>query len=422
MSSIFPGLKHLMSKSTAQAPGANSPSTPAVTDRDRSDSFEIIDMIDDSADIGASSDNYQFPSLAKSFFSTSPSKRDKGNGKAKVEDTNATVLSETVESSSPERSSSAIPVNEDNNDDGDYGFVITDADDYQNQRSEDKGKGRATAIPDYNDDDTATEPFPDYYASCEGPNATIANPLHEAAYDNALSKVAEAARASSVNNGNAFNPDDEDVMNDDDATEPGSMNLQSSWQLEPEFERVMAAHREVVAPSSRPATREAIEARILRKFTEMYDDDENKDNIDSEQTINQLVEASQTLNAGTFVDGVYRGQVLNEYNNVMANTDIPHAVWQRFSFMSNTVLRMNHAMFHSHKLVLERDYFLAGPEKIEVREMADSVRKYIGALVKEMEDLANVAHSVDQMLCDISKDETVAPSVMFRRMARVAAK
>lgn len=201
----------------------------------------------------------------------------------------------------------------------------------------------------------------------------------------------------------------EDVNADQDTE---ATSLQFSWEMEPEFDRIMAIRA--------ARAKEAKESDNLRKF---YLFEEADDDGDYDGDYEQLLSASsQAWGACDISDGVYRARILSEMQELLAHPNVHPVIRQQFSFMTNMVLRMNYAMFHSHKLVLQSEHFLAGPEKGEIQAMAREINKYARIVDEQMQQYVTAVERMYPLYSEIQQDNDAAPAVLYKRMAKLAAK
>ena len=255
-----------------------------------------------------------------------------------------------------------------------------------------------------------TEPFPEYNETHCEEAARVLDEERTAAYNHAMSEVVREARISgdlrevrinqigrevdsNVLHGRRDHLHDEECDGDDE-------DLGLSWIFDSEFGGLITAspRQEVQEETDRSNNIAAFQSNPEHEGEEEEEEEEVDDDDDDDDGLvlapwpgDQEGEEESSRHVQ-----VYWGRALNEMME-MASSAAP-SVKLRFQMMTSKVLRMNYAMFHSHQLVLEPEYFLIGSDRTDVLEMSHEIRKHVSIFTTRAQETADNAHLTRDML------------------------
>lgn len=215
-------------------------------------------------------------------------------------------------------------------------------------------------------DDTKSEPFPDYYESCEN-NPQIIDKEHEAAYNYAISKVVEEViRFREV---------------DSSITELPPLDV-----LTPRVTEYLNSLAEFEASTSEPntstATWEPSTETQLRKITTLQD-------------ITVLLERN----------------------------DLKETTRQRFTALTNLIIRMEFLLFRQNGPGPNQDELTLNDADLwELNTMTKEMIKFLSTVENQLQSLVEDCVRVAYILCEVKGEPYVTAWTKYKQMSRVATK
>lgn len=230
--------------------------------------------------------------------------------------------------------------------------------------------------------ESTTEPFPDYFESCET-GSPLVDPEREQAYNFAISKVVEEvirfrdidSRVTAfpnfpVENGSPRTADnDENARNDNDNNDSSNASNQNS-----------------------PDSQEAQSPRGLWNFP---------------------------TNTGLFVDCRESDKlhVIEEMRRIVTDPRLHPSVKVCFQDLTNLVIRMEVVLFRNENSSPQE--FLSAGDTYEVGLIATSIMRYLAVVDKRLNELLDVAPRVHFILGDVFRDHSVDAFIRYRRLVHV---
>ncbi|PWY96259.1 hypothetical protein BO94DRAFT_541096 [Aspergillus sclerotioniger CBS 115572] len=225
-----------------------------------------------------------------------------------------------------------------------------------------------------------TDPFPEYYASCETAEAHVDKEV-ERAYEIAISKVCEEVIRFREVSSDVTSPPPftmEDVADHSSSKGNGNGPIRSDSPVPPSF------------------------------------------HMDSEVTTPQLSEHSGAEPRPGLAMPENRKKDVLEKIRIMVNSDrMKPATKRRFVAMCNIILRIEYLLFRRHQTPVDPVSFLTGEEVEEVMYLAGEIIKYLtiinNVLLQELDCAQHVQHSIKY----IAEDKGYNVVTRFKSMAEV---
>lgn len=207
-------------------------------------------------------------------------------------------------------------------------------------------------------DDTKSEPFPDYYESCEK-NPQLIDKEREEAYNYAISKVVE------------------EVIR---------------------FREVDASITDLPSPDSQ-----------IFGMTDYISGGQGAGSSGGNTPAEEWRPASRSE--------IHRVASFNDMTRILSRSDLKPNLRQRFIGITNMVVRMEHLLFRQHRSMPD-DLILTNRDLWELNVMATETVRYLSILGNKLQDLVDDAYRVAFILNEISKDK-VSSLTRYQRMAQV---
>lgn len=231
--------------------------------------------------------------------------------------------------------------------------------------------------------ESTTEPFPDYFESCET-DPPVENIQQEQAYNYAISKVVE------------------EVIR---------------------FREVDT--RIATFPSFAP--RRSFDSSQHTQLEAIAEDQEYEDNANDEQKPENSTRAhapnepheNRTLNTRLFIDNRESDKlrVIEEMRSLLTNSNLRDHPKDCFYDLSNMVIRLEVVLFRSENVSPQE--FLSAEDTYEIRLIASSITRYLSVVDNRLKDLLFVATRVHYILGDVFRDTSVNAFIRYRRIVHV---
>ena len=231
--------------------------------------------------------------------------------------------------------------------------------------------------------ESTTEPFPDYFESCET-DPPVDNIQQEQAYNYAISKVVE------------------EVIR---------------------FREVDT--RIATFPSFAP--RRSFDSSQRTQLEAIAEDQEYEDSANNEQNPNNLTRAhgpngpheNRTLNTRLFIDcrESDKLRVIEDMRSLLTSSNLREHPKDCFYDLSNMVIRLEVVLFRNENVSPQE--FLSAEDTYEIRLIASSITRYLSVVDNRLKDLLFVATRVHYILGDVFRDTSVNAFIRYRRIVHV---
>ncbi|OJJ47078.1 hypothetical protein ASPZODRAFT_166327 [Penicilliopsis zonata CBS 506.65] len=244
-------------------------------------------------------------------------------------------------------------------------------------------------------DDEQVEPFPDYYESCEN-NVQLMDKEHEAAYNYAISKVAEEViRFRDIDSRVASFPDFPPQTADPALSEtPQTLTVKKEAVLQPEM-------------GEKSPGADATETATTRGSQNQTPSPDIEEEIDSPSWLYNSIRAS------------HLHVLLDEVRFLLANPRLKLPIRRRFTAMTNMVIRMNYIIFQQETRVPIRFFLAEEKDLSEIKILATEIIKYLAIIDLQLQEQVDVAVRVRYILSEIEKDNDISAYTRYQRMAQV---
>lgn len=226
--------------------------------------------------------------------------------------------------------------------------------------------------------ESRTEPFPDYFESCEAEPPEV-NPQHEEAYNYAISKVVEE----------------------------------------------VIRFRDVDSRITTLPTFSTPESRRQTRLTVINEDDENNENTIEQRPNNSCVPHNPrqshvfSTRPNFFLDcrESEKLRVIEEMRRLITDPGIQNPPQTCFHDLTNMVIRLEVVLFRNESTSPQE--FLSAGDTYEVKIIASAITRYLAVVDARLEELLDVGYRVHYILGDVSRDSSVNTFVRYRRISHV---
>lgn len=232
--------------------------------------------------------------------------------------------------------------------------------------------------------ESTTEPFPDYFESCET-DPPIENIQQEQAYNYAISKVVEEVIR--------FREVDTRI-----ATFP-------SFALRRSFDSSQHTQLEAIAED--------------QEYEDISNNEHKPDNNSIRTHAPNEPHENRTSNTRLFIDcrESDKLRVIEEMRSLLTNSNLRDHPKDCFYDLSNMVIRLEVVLFRSENVSPQE--FLSAEDTYEIRLIASSITRYLSVVDNRLKDLLFVASRVHYILGDVFRDTSVNAFIRYRRIVHV---
>lgn len=247
-------------------------------------------------------------------------------------------------------------------------------DDAHGPVSKDSSYQDATASIEGSSSGSRTEPFPDYFESCETVPPEV-NPQHEEAYNYAISKVVEE----------------------------------------------VIRFRDVDSRITTLRTFSTPESRRQTRLTVINEDDENDENTIEQRCVPHNPRQSHVFSTrpSFFLDcrESEKLRVIEEMRRLITDPEIQVSPKSCFHDLTNMVIRLEVVLFRNESTSPQE--FLSAGDTYEVKMIGSAITRYLAVVDARLEELLDVGYRVHYILGDVSRDTSVNTFVRYRRISHV---